>query len=342
MGDGGFFERVGTAPRRGDYDRPPDALMPMAAAPVPEGSGGQPQRFSGFKRWGVTDDTAFYGVAETRDELPPGFYRCGFTPQGPILVKQRVDTDKLIELPDDAGARILNEFQTFWVIGDKFRERGFLQKRGYLLWGPPGSGKTSTLQLMVKRLIEHQKGVVFLIDQPHPAAACLQLARGIEESRPLIGILEDVDALVMRYGEHEFLALLDGEAQVDRICFIATTNYPERLDRRFVDRPSRFDTIRYIGMPSAAARRLYLSTKEPGLAGEELDLWVQMSDGFSIAHLKEMIIAVRCFGQPLKEVIARLEEMQQRQPASDKAPDKMPFGFGAQIGGAQIGNGRLT
>lgn len=327
MGDG-FFERVGTEHRRAPDPKPPQSPQNLCG----DGNAPQPQNFkTGFKRWGAIDGTAFYGVAETHDTLPPGLYRCAMMPQqGPLLVKQRVETDTLIELLDDASATIIAEFKRFWEVGDKFRERGFLQKRGFLLWGPPGSGKTSTLQILIKRLIDDLKGVVLLIDYAPNAAACLQLARGIEPKRPMIAVLEDLDALVVRHGEHEFLALLDGEAQVDNICFVATTNYPERLDRRFVDRPSRFDTIRYIGMPSAAARRLYLKTKEPGLTDEDLEIWVKESAGFSVAHLKEMIVAVKCFGQPLHEVVARLEEMQSRKPTSDDAPDRPMFGFGRQ------------
>lgn len=335
----GFFDLVGTDPVRDYVAKERNAPTPMPAGTYPAGT--QPQNFgAGFKRWGAIDGTAFYGVAETHDKMPPGFYRCTFRDMvGPVLVRQNVETDKLLELPDDAGMSIISEFKAFWEIGDKFRERGFLHKRGFLLWGPPGSGKTSTLQLLVKRLIDNQQGVVLLVDHPHPAAACLQLARGIEPTRPMIAILEDIDALVQRYGENEYLSLLDGEAQVDNIVFIATTNYPERLDWRFVDRPSRFDTIRYIGMPSAAARRLYLKIKEPSLTNDELDLWVGASDGFSIAHLKEMIIAVRCFGQPLKEVVDRLEEMQQRKPTSEQAPDRpLSFGFAAQAR-QRLGNG---
>lgn len=60
---------------------------------------------------------------------------------------------------------------------------------------------------------------------------------------------------------------------------------------------------------------------------DELDMWVKASDGFSIAHLKEMIVAVKCFGQPLNAVVKRLEEMQARKPTSERAPDKPSTGF---------------
>lgn len=334
----GFFDRVGTDVKHGGGEA---MGVPPSAPSAHLGLQGPAQFRAGFKRFGSIDSTVFYGVAETHDALPAGVYRCEMREMmGPVLVKQTIETDKLMELPDDAGKSILAEFKAFWEIEEKFRERGFLHKRGFMLWGPPGSGKTSTLQLMMKRMVDEQKGVVLFIDHPGAASSCLALARGIEPRRPVVAVLEDLDALVYRYGENEFLALLDGEAQVDSIIFVATTNYPERLDRRFVDRPSRFDTIREIGMPSAAARRVYLQTKEPSLGGDELETWVLASEGFSIAHLKEMIIAVRCFGQPLEAVVERLEEMRVRRPSSEQGSDRPAFGFGRHIGGAaRLGNG---
>ena len=145
----------------------------------------------------------------------------------------------------------------------------------------------------------------------------------------MICVLEDFDALVERYGENLFLAILDGEAQVDNVIFVATTNYPERLDKRFVDRPSRFDTIMYVGMPSAEARRVYFAAKDPILAADpaEMATWVRKSAGFSVAHLKEMIVGVRCLGQSLDQVVTRLEEMHERKPTSDDTPDRQATGF---------------
>lgn len=279
----------------------------------------------------------------TCDALEPAFYRFTQRPDvGPCLHRLTISTDGLIHLPDTVGEKVVDEFKTFWGLGDRFAERGFLHKRGILMWGPPGSGKTASLMLMAQTIIEKQKGIVVQIDVPELAAICLAFIRKIEPERPIVAMIEDLDALVQQHGENNFLALLDGETQVDKICYIATTNYPERLDRRFVDRPSRFDTIEYIGMPSSAARKVYLHAKEPSLDDGELREWVAKTEGFSVAHLRELIILVRCFGRPLSAAIARLEAMRVK-PNSESAADRPAFGIGgraAQTAGIAIVNDR--
>jgi predicted AAA+ superfamily ATPase len=282
---------------------------------------------SGSQRW-AENHGIFWGASSTYEELPAGLYRCAEAPNiGPILMKQSIDVDSLMVLPDNDSEAVLEEFERFWKLESKFRARGFLMKRGVMLWGAPGSGKTSTINLMVRSLIDHKRGIVIFVDHPGIAAQCLRLVRRIEPKRPMIVIMEDLDALTDKYGEHEFLALLDGEAQIDNVAFVATTNYPERLDARFTDRPSRFDTIREIRMPSASAREAYFVAKEPSLSKAELADWVRASDGLSVAHLKEMIIAVRCFGQSLDEVVKRLSGMRVK-PSSEQGGDRRETGFG--------------
>lgn len=322
-----FFETVGTehaSRKRARSDEPMPGAVPPSAGPSIMKTAGAAADSS--RRW-AANDKVFWGVSSTYDEIPGGVYRCQMTDSGPVLVKQSIETDNLLELPDDSSSAIIEEFQAFWKLGHEFRKRGFLCKRGFMLWGPPGSGKTSCLHILIKRLADELNGVTLVLDAPHLASAGLQMLRHIEPKRPLIAIMEDLDALVEKFGENEYLALLDGEAQVDNVVFLATTNYPERLDPRFVDRPSRFDTIRYVGMPSAAARRKYLETKEPELSPTELSDWVRLSDGFSVAHLKELIIAVRCFQQPLENVVSRLEAMRSRRPTSADDPNRHGAGF---------------
>lgn len=266
--------------------------------------------------WAQTGD-AYFPVSEVVQELPPGAYRCRDSNRGPYLEKMPIEIDSLLTLPDGAVEILLAEFKKFWTLRENFSARGFTFKRGLLMWGPPGSGKTSAIWQMTQELVRLHRGVVVFIEHPGLATACIGILRRIEPERPMITIMEDLDALVGQYGDHGFLALLDGETQISNVVHVATTNYPEYLDRRFVDRPSRFDTIMHVGMPSADARRVYFSAKEPSLEKATLVRWVARTDGYSIAHLREVIIAIKCFDQPEDAVFDRLDGMRSQKIESD-------------------------
>lgn len=271
--------------------------------------------FSGERRW-QSDGDHFWNANLTLDTIPSGLYRTAEVSNiGCCLEKIRNDVDHLIEFPDSPSSEVIAEIREFWKLKPQFAQRGFIFKRGVLLWGLPGSGKTSTLQQLITIVVRDHDGIAVFLDHPILAARALQMARRIEPDRPIVALLEDIDALVQRYGESEFLALLDGETQIPNVVFVATTNYPKRLDKRFIDRPSRFDLIKEIGMPSAPARRAYLAAKEPSLSDEEMSEWVRRSDGFSIAHLREMIVLCRCYGKSLDEAVERLEEMREGPPS---------------------------
>lgn len=139
-------------------------------------------------------------------------------------------------------------------------------------------------------------------------------------------MIEDVDEIINRFGEHTLLALLDGENQVENIVHIATTNYPEILGARIVNRPSRFDERILVGMPTALARQTYLSRTTFGLSLKELDRWVKDTDGLSIAHLRELAAAVLCLEQPYDQVIQRLKAMKHKI-SERQGEGAVPVGF---------------
>jgi energy-coupling factor transporter ATP-binding protein EcfA2 len=313
-----FFDNVGTSAPQRDGRRfprtpePADDTKPTASDT--EGAA-----------WAV-NDKVYWKASKSVARIPAGVYRCEISQEiGPYLRRITNDTDKLILLPDSASASLVEEIRRFQGMKAKFDEHGFLHKRGVLMWGPPGSGKTTTLQWLIKLIVEEHQGIACFIDGPHAAVACLQMTRQIEPERQIVGILEDIDALVDRYGEAPYLALLDGESQVDNVVYVATTNYPERLDRRFVDRPSRFDTIKYIGWPTPEDRAVYFKAKMPNV--ENIQAFVDVSDNYSVAHMRELVILTQCFGISLEEATARLNKARTKLPNSQKSPDRGGLGF---------------
>lgn len=312
-----FGTNIGARPPRQDWSvEAPAAQGDYAAIKDP-------------RMWGVaSDSTLFYPVGQTAENLPAGFYRFeSIHPYGLCAIRVPNETDTIATLPDSESEHLLAEVEQFLALKMKFKERGLLYKRGIMLFGPPGSGKTATIQVLARTVAERMGSIAILADHPKLAADGLRMVRQLEPARQLVVILEDLDALVMRFGEEGYLSLLDGENQVENVIYVATTNYPERLDRRFVDRPSRFDTIRLIGMPSAAARRAYLLLKEPSLDGATLTEFVRASDGYSIAHLRELLILTRCFGRSLSEATERLDGMRDNRPTSENDFSTRKAGF---------------
>lgn len=307
------LEQFGTAVRlRGYSGEAPTAAYPTTREREPE---------TLHKLWGIAGaGDIFHPVGETAKALPSGFFRfVAHQHLGLVIMRVRNDTDSLFTLPDSESDRLLVEVREFLLIRDRFKERGLLYKRGVMLYGPPGSGKTATIQLLAKLVAEQMDSIAILADcEPQMLAPGLQMVRKLEPNRQLVVILEDLDALVSRYGEEGYLSLLDGENQVENVIYVATTNYPERLDKRFVDRPSRFDTLRLIGMPTEEARRVYLKHKEPSITDGELAAMVAASDGYSIAHLRELLVLVKCFGRTLEVATERLDSMREGSPSSDK------------------------
>ena len=265
-----------------------------------------------------TNGPGYTPTTSTVASIPAGVYQIKLVNMAPTLVPHSMVTDQLLRLPDSKSDMVIAEIDKFWTLKQKFAEHGYVNKRGFLLWGPPGSGKTATVSTVAKQMVDTGGIVILATTSPSRVAAMLTDIRQVEVSRRIVCVVEDIDAVVANYGETDTLALLDGEYSVNDIVFIATTNYPEKLDRRMIDRPSRFDKVVKIGMPNAASRQMYLESRHLQLAPTEMAQWVKATEGMSIAHLKELIVATQCFGNKFASTIKRLRKMTATPPSSEQ------------------------
>lgn len=274
-------------------------------------------------QWAVCGHNTYRPVSSTFETLSSGIYHISMSQNnGIVFQKKTVCVDDLLRFPDSLSDKILNEIIKFWSKGDKFKEHGFLHRRGYLLHGPAGSGKTCLVQQIIANII-NSKGLVFQCST-HPSLfnEGLALFRKVEPDRPIVCLFEDIDAIIDEHGEDEILTLLDGERQIDKVLNIATTNYPEKLDKRLVARPRRFDRVIEIGMPGDLIRKMYFE-KKLNVADTELNRWVEATVGFSFAACAELVISVCCFDKPFDEAVDILKTMMKASLNSHKYADDL-------------------
>lgn len=269
-------------------------------------------------QWTSTGPNEYMGVAETRKIIPPGVYNQDITNRGDVVFSQMdIKVDNLMEIPDSLHEAVLKEIDDFWMRGKLFQDFGFLHRRGYLLYGPQGSGKMAIVQQVIARIVK-AGDIVLMCDRPAILIEALSAFRQVEPNRRIVCVYEDIDAIVSNHGEDRLLALLDGENQVDKVLNIATTNYPERLDKRLVARPRRFDRVIKVGMPNENVRRVYLRAKisKEALNDEHLETWVKLTDGLSFASMAELVISVFCLGNTFEKTLEILRTMTKAKSSS--------------------------
>jgi SpoVK/Ycf46/Vps4 family AAA+-type ATPase len=251
-------------------------------------------------------DNRYIAIGETVPILPAGYYTISQDSTGSLnFVPTKLTTDSLLRLTDSKSDEVIAEIEHFWTLKNRFTQYGLVHKRGFLLYGPPGGGKTSTMFIVANNMIA--KGGIVLDGSTHPVHLniVLKQLRQIEPNRPLVIIMEDLEDIV-RAQESLVLSVLDGQNSVDNVVFIATTNYPEKLEARVINRPSRFDKVVRIAMPSREARSQYIKHCDPSIGDMELAQWLDVSDQFSIAQLKELIIGIRCMDSDIVATAERI------------------------------------
>ncbi len=250
--------------------------------------------------------------------VPAGFYKIEWNSKEQLymLVERTVYNDELLKLPYPNFDSIINDIEYFWNSEQKFKNYKYTYKRGILLHGSPGNGKTCLTMLLSQNVIK-RGGIVLSINDANSLESyslLVPIFRCIQKNTPILILFEDLDSLLIREEvETLLLNILDGMNQTHNVVYIGCTNYPEKLKERILNRPSRFDRRYQIDSPNEDIRKYYFVNKIKSNDLEKIDLneWVKKSEGLSIAHLGEIIKSVFIFNKNLDDIIMELRGMKE-------------------------------
>jgi len=116
--------------------------------------------------------------------------------QGLFCKKVDIKSDELFLFSDSITSNLLNEIKLFWSKSELYKENNLIHKRGILLEGYPGTGKSSIISILSNEIMK-LGGVIFKVsgyrNLDHYIDFVRTHFRKIQPDTPIITILEDLD-----------------------------------------------------------------------------------------------------------------------------------------------------
>ena len=175
----------------------------------------------GFEQWMTSDDKRFFPASRTVAKLPPGVYEIQQSNSGLYFERIAVQTTGLLRFPQTNSEKVVKEIQTFWNTEATFKDYDIIFRRGIILYGPPGGGKTSSIQFIMRDVIE-RGGIVVKFTHPGLFNDGMRVLRTFEGDTPVVVLMEDIDSIIQNYSESEVLNILDGINQIRKAVYLAT------------------------------------------------------------------------------------------------------------------------
>jgi len=219
---------------------------------------------------------------------------------GKFLNVDRITMDDVI-LKDEIKRRIISGTVDMIKNMEVYRKNNLPIKRGILMEGEPGTGKT-----LVSKALCNQMDCTFIwvtaddIRYPEHVSYIYQMAR---ELSPSIVLFEDIDYIGKSRESYrdssfdkitgELLNQMDGIESNEGIITLASSNYPELLDKALRNRPGRFDIRVKFDLPDEDQREKMLTKFIGNISISDIKMkdMVNMTKGYTGAYIKELITA---------------------------------------------------
>ncbi len=208
-------------------------------------------------------------------------------------------------LPDTVLKDLLANVKSFWNSRARYEALGIPFRRGYLFYGAPGTGKTTTVLVLASTFMMN----IYMLKLSSSTMTDDLLASLIQKvPQNSIILLEDIDAAwtkrnnIYGNGTMEFLAamfnfdagvtfsgllnVLDGLVAYHNSILVMTTNHIDKLDPALV-RPGRVDYQVHFSSPNVSEAVRLISALFPKLKNTE-SLRSLLTECIGTGHLQNM------------------------------------------------------
>ncbi len=225
--------------------------------------------------------------------------------------------DSKVILSKGMDKDIKKDIDFFFKNKKVYKDNKFPYKRGILLYGSPGNGKTT----MIRNIIETYKDSAYsflLSRRSNISVELFEFLKNNTKNKPKIVIVEDID----RFYQDDIQTLLnavDGVYELNNVYIIATCNDLSKVDVALLNRPSRFDKIYLIDDPDKLQRVKLLKMYFPNLTTDEIKECSEASKGLNGAFFKEIFVNSKINKstamESIKDIMDRLSQFRSQYKA---------------------------
>lgn len=282
------------------------------------------------------DARYLFAVMDDREKtfIKPGCYESSLGQYGELqLSPSKIQLDRNfggVDLQNEIEAKCNLFFQKELV----YKKLGIKPRRGFLLHGPAGTGKTFVVNRTLNQLLDAGDTIVLKFDTTIRISSLAKLLANLEptsEVKKVCLILEDIGGgeadpeAAQAFSDTSLLSFLDGNSYYLDLPLVifATTNYPQNMLANLVDRPGRFDDVIEVIAPSVQVKTEFMeSLLDRPMTDEEKK---KLTKDHSMAHVKEAVVRHLVFDEDVALSLSKLSEHSEKVRNKFNKDGKMGF-----------------